>query len=212
MHAEPLPRQPLAGNRDWKANWTLHADTTHAEIMEVATGLVWLAQEPMTRARFDALLLPERFVKTGIGESVADEAYFRRSPDAPTDGPVETLWIDGFEFSLVARPDMPERTFPGGLILPVHKHHVVRYAAGRSIQIMDCGDGHDYVQLTANAQMMARPPRPVGEPVPPRRMPGDWSVREVSLAHDLVVELPCPTRVVFFTNGDSFQGPLALGL
>jgi hypothetical protein len=36
------------------------------------------------------------------------------------------------------------------------------------------------------------------------------SVRRVELAADVVVELPCPTRVTVFAPGDSFHGPVRL--
>lgn len=44
---------------------------------------------------------------------------------------------------------------------------------------------------------------------------GNWtvqqgSVRSVNLVADLVVEVPCPARVVFLKDGSSFQGPVRL--
>jgi hypothetical protein len=200
--------QTLLGDPAWTDNWTRGRGTLHGEILDVSAGLVWLAQAPMTREAFDELELPEGFLKTGIGESVADAAFFRRPPGAEGDCPLPTMTVGGVRFSLVARPGMPEVTFPGLIVLPVHKHHRLLYAAGTDLEILDCGDGADYVPLVRHAVMAGRrdaKPRP-------RILPEGWSIRRVALPADLVVELPCPTRVTFFASGDSFQGPLRLGL
>lgn len=206
----PAPESlALLGNPVWSDNWTRGHDDLHGEVFDPATGLVWLAQEPMSRQRFDDLELPDGLVKTGIGLSVADAAYFRRSPGAAEDGPLETREIDGLRFSLVARPGAPDAPGPGVFVLPVHKHHRLLYAAGKTIEVMDCGDGADYVPLVRDAVMAGRR---ADAPRKPRTLPEGWSVRRVTLERDLVVELPCPTRVTFFACGDSFQGPLDLGL
>lgn len=197
------------GNEHWPDNWTRGNDDLHGEIMDTATSSVWLAQLPISRERFDALVLPEGFVKTGIGLSVADAAYFRRSPGRDDDGPLDTMDIDGVRFAFVARPGPPEAMLDGLFILPVHKHHRVLYCAGSEIEVLDCGDGGDYVPLVREATMAGRKPSATARP---RTLPEGWSVRRVTPLQDLVVELPCPTRVTFFTSGDSFQGPVRLGL
>lgn len=200
---------PLPGHPDWTDNWTLgRPGDLHGEVMDTATGLVWLAQAPISQDQYDALELPEGFVKTGIGEAVADAAYFSRSPGADGDGPLEVREIGGLRFAAVARPGAPDSPVSGLFVLPVHKHHRLFYAAGRTIEVMDCGDGADYLPLVRNAVMAGR--RRSSTPRP-RLLPEGWSVRTVTLAKDLVVDLPAPTRVTFFTSGDSFQGPLDLG-
>lgn len=198
----------LLGNPDWTDNWTLGLDALHGEILDTAAGQVWLAQAPMTLERFESLSLPEGFVPTGIGQSVATAAYFRRSPGAAEDGPLDTMDVDGIRFARVARPGLPDAPLPGLFVLPVHKHHRLLYAGGSTIEVMDCGDGADYVPLVRNAVMAGRrhaAPRP-------RVLPDGWSVRRVTLPRDVVVDLPCPTRVTFFASGDSFQGPVQLGV
>lgn len=199
------------GELAWPDNWTHGAGTTHGELMQPETGAVWLAQQPVTRERYEALAIPDGFLQSGIGESVADVAYFRRSPDAAFDGPLETIEIDGLRFSRVARPGVPEPGLRGVIVLPVYKYHRIAYAAGRTIDIMDCGDGWDYVPLMAHATMPGgRPPNPDAG-AKPRVLPEGWSMRSLTLRSDLVVELPCPTRVTIFPRiGDSFQGPVRL--
>lgn len=203
------------GNPDWADNWTRGANLLHLEIAQPATMAVWLAQEPVTHERAAGLSLPPGFLFSGIGLSVADLAFFSRSPGTAVDGPLETVVVDGLRFARVARPGMPEPTpegASGGLIvLPVEKHHRVIYAAGRSIEVMDCGDGLDYVQVTAQARRVETDPARAARPFRPRVLPTGWSVRTIRLEQDLVVDLPCPTRAAFFFGcGDSFQGPVRL--
>lgn len=203
------PRE-IPGERAWTDNWTRGAGTLHMEIIHPESGGVWLTQEAVSDESAAALSMPDGFLPSGIGEAVADEAFFRRSPGAAVDGPLDTMAVEGVRFCLVARPGVPETGLAGVLVLPVEKHHVVRYAAGRTIEIMDCGDGGDYVPLTARVRRIGADP---GRPTRDRVLPDGWSVRSVTLAVDLVVELPCPTRAAFFlASGDSFQGPLRLGL
>lgn len=188
------------GNVEWVDNWTTGGRTPHMEI--ISGRRVWLAQAPCTVEQFEQLALPDGFIKSGVGNAVADAAYFDRSPDAEIDGPLETIDIDdGIRFAYVARPGRPEPGHDGVLVLPVYKHHRVLYRAGRVLEVMDAGDGADYVPLAASARLDA----------PPRRLPAGWSIREIVLGADLVVDLPCPTRVTFFPSGDSFQGPVRLG-
>jgi hypothetical protein len=196
----------------WSDNWTHGAGTLHLEILHVASRSVWLSQEAVTDATFDALVPPEGFVKTGVGASVADVAYFRRSPGADRDGPVETLEVGGLRLARVARAaGAPEPGLPGVRVFPVDKHHVLLFRAGRMLEIMDLGDGFDYVPLVVGARGAITGDRPSANPRP-RALPEGWSVRTLRLERDLVVELPNPTRVAFFAGGDSFQGPVRLEL
>jgi hypothetical protein len=109
-------------NPDWSDNWTHGAGTLHMEIMHVASRSVRLAQAAATGVQYDALAPPEGFAKTGIGSSVANLAYFPRSPGADRDGPLETIDVGGVRFSRVARPGSPEPGLrgrsraPGGLV------------------------------------------------------------------------------------------------
>jgi hypothetical protein len=189
----------------WRDNWTHGAGTLHMEILHLASRSVWLAQEAVTHERFDSIVLPDGFAKTGIGAAVADVAWFARSPGDATDGPLETIEIDGLRFARVAVPGAPEPGFRGVLVLPVHKHHTVLYRAGRTLEVMECGDGCDSVPLVTGARGPG-----LGVRTAARTLPDGWSVRTLTLDRDLVVRLPNPTRVAFFANGDSFQGPVRL--
>jgi hypothetical protein len=205
---DELDRRALAlGDPAWTQNWTLGGLELFMEIMESATKDVWLAQRPTTPERYDAIRVPDGFVKSGMGRSAHDAAFFRRSPGAAFDGPLDTMEVDGVTFSRVARPGRFEPGFEGVVVLPVYKYHRVMFAAGRTIEVADFGDGWDYVpQITEVASGVL----PGG--VVERVLPEGWSVREVTLERDLFVDVPYPARVCFFMSGHSFQGPVRLGL
>jgi len=193
------------GEPGWAPNWTLGGCDLFMELMETDTRDVWLAQRPITLERYEALVPPDGFVKSGIGRSAHDAAFFRRSPGAAFDGPLSTMDVDGITFSHVARPGRFEPGFTGVFVLPVYKYHRVMFAAGRTIEIADFGDGWDYVpQITEVAMDDSQPTG--------RVLPEGWSVRDVTLAEDLFVDVPYPARVCFFPSGHSFQGPVRLGL
>jgi hypothetical protein len=198
---------PRMGNPAWVANWTLAGLEILGEIMHPETRSVWLSQHAITHDEYAALQLPEGFMKSGTGRSGHDVAFFRRSPGAAVDGPLETIVIGDRTFARVARPGSPEPGFEGLLVLPVYKYHNVMFRAGRTLEIMDCGDGWDYVPQVTEMQGL-----PGMSPTEQRVLPHGWSVREVVLQEDLYVEVPCPARVCLFPSGHSFQGPVRLGL
>ena len=203
-----LQSDTALGQPEWTDNWTIGGcGSLHMEIMNAATGDVWLAQQPVTDVQFEALVPPPGFQKSGIGQASVDAAYFRRSPGASADGPVETMEVDGLCFARVARPVRFEPGHRGLWVAYIDKYHRVLFKAGRSIEIMDCGDGNDYLQQVSRGRGPILAALGISTE---RQLPQGWSVRTVTLAKDLLVELPNPARVVFFSNGDSFQGPLQL--
>lgn len=205
-----VPAAVLAqGEEGWTDNWTVGGTVLRGEIMD-ASGCIWLAQEPMTIEQYEALQLPEGFHRSGVGVSCADWAYFRRSPLALVDGPLEAREVSGVRFARVALPSTAvDPGVSGALVLPVYKYHRVFYRAGRTIEIADFGDGWDYVPQAVGCRL---PGTRWDEPLPPRVLPEGWSVREVTLSEDLTVDLPHPTRVCILASGESFMGPIRLGL
>ena len=202
-------RALLAGNPDWTANWTLGGIVFYGEIMDNATFGVWLTTEPITPDDYAALRVPDGFRKSGCGRSQHDAAFFRRPPGADTDGPVETIEVDGRTFALVARPGTPEPGFDGVTVLPVFKSHRVLFRAGRTIEIIDTNDnfagGGSLVPQVTETHLK----RPRTEQTP-RQMPDGWTSRFVTLEADLVFDLPSPARVAIFRNGEIFHGPVAV--
>ncbi len=181
------------GNPSWSDNWT-HGFGLRLEIMQTATADVWLCQEPVDRETVRALTLPDGFAIAGLGEAVADHAYFDRSPDAEADGPLDVLEVDGLRFSRVARPAGHEEIGPV-MVFSVHKHHTMRYAAGRTISVLYRSDGTALTPAWAGSS----PPEP--------ELPVGWSLTPVELTADLVVRIPDPATVVL-VDGSGFHGPI----
>lgn len=124
------------GQPEWTDNWTIGGcGSLHMEIMNAASGDVWLAQQPVTDVQFEALVPPPGFQKSGIGQASVDAAYFRRSPGASADGPVETMEVDGLRFARVARPVRFEPGHRGLWVAYIDKYHRVVFKAGRGLRV-----------------------------------------------------------------------------
>ncbi len=192
---------PRLGEPDWSDNWTVGTGW-RMEIIDSA-GRVWLCHEPLTKDQARALVLPTGTSPALFGQAIADAAYFSRSPDADVDGPLDTMEVAGLRFSFVARPggqrSAGQRSVEGATVLTVDKHHSLLYAAGRTIEVLDFGDG------TFAPPAWAGPDRPQSQPAEP-----GWVRREVELTDDLIAVIPNPADVVIFDDGFGFHGPLPL--
>jgi len=192
------------GNPDWKPNWTIGRPGPYMEITDLANRTVWLCQEPISYEEGQSLSLPEGFMITGIGESAHDAAFFPRSPDAIEDGPLETIKVENYMFSKVAKPGQIESGYTDVLVLAVHKYHRVLFKKGRTIEILTADDGNEYVpNVYAMKGMFANTPQE-------RVLPKGWSIRTITLAKDLSLDIPNPARVCFFKTGSGFHGPINL--
>ena len=192
------------GNPDWTPNWTIGGIDWFAEIRQNSTGEVWLCQRPISKEAFGKLQLPEGFSITGIGKAAHDVAYFRRSPGAKVDGSLDTLEIEGYTFSRVAKPGMLESGFVDVIVLPVYKYHILQFNAGRTIEILTMEDGQNYVPNVTELSGMFH------KTTKERVLPEGWTIRKEILKQDLIVEIPCPARVCFFRSGHGFHGPVEI--
>ena len=174
---------------------------SHMEVVEAATGRVWMGVEPANQQDYDLLLkeLDDSLRGVGVGDASMDAAVFRHSPNGEGE-PVQERSIAGRQFIHVAIPGKPI-VDPGGLMqVRVNKSHVVGYEAGRSLTIMSLPEG-DFVEVVGNAEY--------DEDLP---LPDKARLRTVELQAPWVVTLPSPT-VAFFYFGSgmrSFQGPVTL--
>lgn len=164
------------------------------EVFEMATGQVWLHQQAITQEVYESLYTGPAFMKSGIGRSVMDVAWFLRSPGATADGPLETRSIGGLEFSRVARP-IDFRGFNKGdaaTLLMVDKHHVLGYHAGRTLRLIQMPDGTWCAPQTA----------PVNGPA--LQFPAGGKPVDVQLQQAWTVQLPNPAPVYFFRDLSSY--------
>ena len=210
MTTPPGPRlDSRLGNPDWVDNWTI-GPGLRMEIID-RDRRVWLSQEPVTKEQAGGLSLPPDVAPALFGAVIADGAYFNRSPGATVDGPLEAREIDGLRFSFVARP-VGQRRLEGATLMSIDKHHTMLYAAGRTIEVLDFGDG------TFAPPAWSGPDREPSEPsdrAPSDREPGQpaesgWLRRNVTLTNDLIAVIPNPADVVIFDDGSGFHGPLSI--
>jgi hypothetical protein len=173
----------------------------HIEVIETATGRVWMSVEPATQQDYDALLggLDDSLHGVGIGAAAMDAALFRYSPNGEGE-PVRERTLGGWRFINVAIPG-DRRSLPGGMVqIMVNKAHVVGYDAGRTVTILSLPEG-DFVGVVGTADNDDQITLPEG-----------GSLKQLELNQPWVVPLPTPTTTLWhFGSGmRSFQGPVAL--
>lgn len=174
----------------------------HMEIMDTGTRMVWQAMDSVSQEDYEALVVEAPYRKTGIGALSGYCSYFRKSPNADQEGPMETLELGGYSWSRCAQPAGTPR-FPAGpegpTLIEVNKHHTIVYAAGSELFCLESAEGETYVQVVGGAA------------VEELSIPDGWSRFSVKLEKETSVELPCPTSALFFSAQPellSFQGPV----
>jgi len=182
------------GNPEWVDNWT-RGTGLRVEIMNTATADVWICQDEVDQDIVGSLALSDGFRVVGAAGLVADEAWFDRSPGSNVDGPLDTMQFGGLRFARVARP-VGQEQFGPLTVLSIEKYHTMRYRAGRTIDVVDRGDGTVLTPAWAGA-------RDCGV-----RLPEGWSIRPVELAGDLIARIPNPATVVMLADRSGFHGPV----
>ena len=201
------------GDKSLQSNWSNVGNLACCEIMQLATRNTWLSHQPISAEQYEQLSPPQGFVKSGHAIGTMDLAYFRRSPDAPNDGPIQSMQVEGHLFMYVARPEKIEKAPDGGhyqglKIIQVNKHHNLLFKAGRTVEVISCPDAMDYISVIASGFIGFTESQQENK----RHLPKNWTSREITLETDLLVKLPCHTRALFFNNGESFQGPINLDM
>ena len=195
--------EPRLGNPEWRDSWTVGLGLRMEVIDQL--GQVWLCHEPVTVQQAHGLALPNGASLFGPSRAVADLAYFRRSPGAIADGPLDTMEIDGLRFSFVGRPVAVERV-EDVTVMSIDKHHTMLYAAGRVIDVLDFGDGSFATPAWASPkQEDAHAPEQRGSD-----LPNGWALRTAELTDDLAASIPNPAKVAILADGSGFHGPLSM--
>jgi hypothetical protein len=182
-----------------EVNRVPHLRAKMMEVMDNATGEVWMSLDEVTPAQAKALEIGPRMVKYGPAVSSMDLAWFDRSPGASTDGPLAEREIGGLRFRLVAKPGK-FTPLPGGsgVEAMVDKHHCVVFAAGRDLEFLINPQGFAFVeQVDALADSK------------PIELPPGFSLRRLTLSKPWVLRAPRPAKAYFFfPSFRSFQGPI----
>ena len=109
--------------------------------------------------------------------------------------------IDDLRFSLVGRPVAVERV-EDVTVMSIDKHHMMLYAAGRVIEVLDFGDG-TFATPAWNAANHSGGRSDLD-------LPNGWALRTAELIGDLVVTIPNPATVAILADGSGFHGPLSM--
>ena len=190
---------PRLGNPEWSDNWTLGGGVRF-ELIEAATSRVLICQAEVTAAEIASFEAPEGFGHALAGEAVADMAFFARSPGAEQDGPVETVELGGRRFSYIARPARFETLAQGATEMTIDKHHAMLYRAGRTLDVLDFGDG----TVATPAWGSTDPAAALTDAMLDR----SWRLRRVRLTDDLLTTIPNPARVIVLDRAFGFHGPV----
>ena len=182
-----------------EVNRVPHIRARMMEVMDNATGEVWLSLDEVTPAQAKALPISPGMVKYGPAVSSMDLAWFDRSPGADVDGPLAEREIGGLRFRLVAKPGK-FTPLPGGsgVETTVDKHHCVVFSAGRELEFLIDPDGAAFVeQVDAIADSK------------PFECPPGFRLRRLTLGKPWVFRAPRPAKAYFFFPSlRSFQGPV----
>ena len=173
----------------------------YMDVMEKASGLVWMSAAPVQLADYEALVLDDSLARVGMARAAMDRAAFRYSPGGRGEA-VRQRTIDGRLFINVAAPQAqtPPAVSGGPIEISVDKAHVIGFAAGRAVAVLSLPEGN-FVEVVGDASADETLVLPEGA-----------SLRRIDLKQPWVVSLPTPTRTLFWFGKDlrSFQGPVTL--
>ena len=174
------------------------------EILQIVSPeeiVVWLGLD-ITLEAFNALELPQGWIKNQPREGDADMGAFARSPNASAEG--EFTEAEHFGYSWrhnativdldVELPD-GEGLLAGRLI---SKFHEIGFNAGKTLNFLISPEGERYVRVSRDADRTSNLPT----------IPSSWSLVEEVITEDLILQLPNPTLNIRTDNEDSFQGPI----
>ena len=187
------------GSPEWADNWTL-GPGLRFELMETATRRVFLCHDPVATAEVASFEAPDGFAHVLAGEAVADAAFFARSPGAAHDGPVDTLELGGRRFAFIAQPVGFDELASGATEMTIDKHHAMLYRAGRTLDVLDFGDG----TVATPAWSSTDPTATLTDDM----LEVGWTLRRVRLVDDLLTVIPNPARVIVLDQAFGFHGPV----
>lgn len=174
------------------------------EILQVRSPteiIVWISVD-LTTEEFEAIELPQGWIRNQPREGEPDASSFARSPDATSDG--EFTYEEHFGHEWMHNATVIEANTPvddEGLLRMsrVAKFHDVTFAAGRTLYVLVSPEGTPYVRISRDAGRTSEEPT----------LPDGWRLLEHALSEELTMQLPNPTDNIRGDNEDSFQGPVA---
>jgi len=170
------------------------------EILAADDMRVWVNHQ-MTPEEFDAIELPQGWVKNQPREGDPDGSTFLQSPDASGEG--EFTYDEHFGHEWLYNAKIIEANTPvddqGLLSLNrIVKFHVIWFNPGRTLTVLVSPEGESYVRVSRDANSTNDNPT----------IPDGWQLVEYVTPEKLVIQLPNPTDNIRADNEDSFQGPV----
>jgi len=190
---------PRLGPLEWSDNWTLGAGLRF-ELMEVDTRRVFICQTEVTATEVESFEPPDGFTQALVGATCADMAFFARSPGADHDGRVHTVDMNGKCFSYVAKPIGFDMSASGAVEMVIDKHHSMLYRAGRTLDLLDLGDGTVATPAWGSTDSSVA--------ITDGMLEDGWKLRRVRLTDDLLTTIPNPARVIVLDQAFGFHGPI----
>lgn len=173
------------------------------ELIDLAGRRVWLTTDWTTEeyASFSFPLSWALWRKNDPRVGLPDQSRFLRSPGCENDGEFSYMRAFDREFLQVVRLDKIRRPRDGfGLIkrVELEKYHVLTYAAGRTVNILENPAGEQFISVSRSLDRRTDTPT----------LPDGWTLTERLLTESLQIDLLGDVSVLRLDNEDSYQGPL----
>ncbi len=171
------------------------------EVIDLRTKKVWLTAD-FTTEEFKALKVPLLWKKMdSVREACFDNSKFLKSPGCKEGGNYNESLMFGREFLHVCKiKEFPKYLDESKLIYItiLEKYHEVTFNSGRTIRVLVCPEGKQYIMMTRDLDRTKDIPE----------LPDGWELKEGRLSQDLTVVLSGRNEIIRTDNNDSFQGPL----
>ena len=196
---------------------TSHADREHCvardpslerrdagyELIDLKGRGVWLTTEwtPEGYADFSLPLAWMFWRKNDPRVGLPDQSRFLRSPGCESDGQFSFMQAFDREFLQVVRLKKIRQPKDGfGLVrrIELEKYHVLTYAAGRTVNILENPAGEQFISVSRSLDRRTDTPT----------LPDGWTLTERLLTESLQIDLLGDVSVLRLDNEDSYQGPL----
>jgi pimeloyl-ACP methyl ester carboxylesterase len=163
--------------------------------------ITWKNVSELTVEEFEAIDLPQGWLKNQPREGDTDAGFFARSPGELMDGPLIKAEHFGYEWEHVATiTEVNVSMDDQGLLSAntISKYHEITYYAWRLVNILVSPEGDRYIRVTRDEGRTSDTPT----------IPSDWELIKEVTTEELNIQLPNPTINIRADNEDSFQGPI----
>lgn len=163
--------------------------------------VVWMNSD-MDQATFEAIELPDGWIKNQVRAIEPDDSRFLRSPNEGSDGPLlEQEWF-GHQWQQSAVIVETNIAVDGQSLLQgarVAKHQEVEFSSNRNLNLLIAPNGDQYLRVS----------REEGRSSDTSSVPDTWRTGQYRSSETMTIALPNPTLMIRLDNGDAYQGPIS---